>query len=176
MIKKVSFFALIFLGFAGIFSFKPAPKAKINWVSISDIDSLYQLAPKPILIDVYTDWCGWCKEMERITYHNKKLVTYVNDHFYAVKLDAESDATMRFNMKQYEATRGQRLHPLAAYLLRNVPEFPSTVFLRSPNDPPAPLPGYLTAKEMEAPLKYFAEADPAKQSFIDFNQGFKGSW
>ncbi len=174
--KKVIRLLFIFISGLTFLSFIEPPKARINWISLSKLNEVYAANPKPILVDVYTDWCGWCREMERITYHNKKLVAYVNQHYYAVKLDAESPDSLVFNNRQFGYNATEKTNELAAFLLSNRMEFPTTVFLPAMDAQPAPLAGYMNAREMEAPLKYFAEGSYRSKTFIEFNKGFKGEW
>jgi thioredoxin-related protein len=157
-------------------SFLGPEKEKIHWISLNELNKIYKEAPRPLLIDVYTDWCGWCKKMDKDTYRNDRLAGYVNDHFYAVKLNAEDKKTLNFNNSEFPYDHRNRANTLAIALLGNRLEFPTTVFMTSMDAQPAPLAGYLTAKDMEAPLKYFGEAANRKQSFVEFNQGFKGEW
>ncbi len=174
--QKVMRFLMIISGAVIISSFVSPQKERIHWVTLDQLQKLYAAEPRPILIDVYTDWCGWCKEMDRVTYHHKKLSAYVNQYFYAVKLDAECKDSLVFNNKIYAYNPAYKVNELAEYLLMNRMEFPSTVFLSSIDAQPAPLAGYLNAKEMEAPLKYFGDAVYKNKTFIEFNQGFKGEW
>ncbi len=168
---------LLFIISAGLVSsFNEPAKEKINWINMKQLNELYYNDPKPILIDVYTDWCGWCKEMDRTTYVNSKLAAYVNKHYYAVKLNAESPDSMLFNKKGYGYDARNKSNELAAFLLFRRMEFPTTVFLSAIDAQPAPLSGYLKAKEMEAPLKYFGEAANRKQTFVEFNRGVKKQW
>ncbi len=57
-------------------------------------------------MDVYTNWCGWCKVMDRKTYRINKLASYVNEHYYAVKFNAESKDSLVFNNKKYGYNAG----------------------------------------------------------------------
>jgi thioredoxin-related protein len=174
--KKVSIFLLFIVTVFTMVSFFEAPREKVNWISAAQLSELYAKEPRPILFDVYTDWCGWCKQMDRTTYQNKKLVTYINEHYYAVKLDAESTDSIQFNKVKYGYNKSYKANELAAYLLADRMEFPTTVFLPEINAQPAPLAGYMNAKEMEAPLKFFAEGAFRKQTFVEFNKNFKSDW
>ena len=57
---------------------------------------LQKETPKKILMDVYTDWCGPCKLMDKKTFQNHDVATYVSKHYYAVKFNAEGDETINY--------------------------------------------------------------------------------
>jgi thioredoxin-related protein len=174
--QKVIRFLMIFTIAITISSFIVPAGNEVNWISLKEFNELYSKNPKPILFDVYTNWCGWCKEMDRTTYKNVKLVQYINEHYYAIKLNAESPDSLVFNEKKYGYKRKYKSNELAEYLLYNQMQFPTTVFLPTIDATPAPLPGYLSARDMEAPLKYFGEGFYKSQSFVEFNKNIKKEW
>lgn len=174
--KKVKAYLYISVLAVCALSFGSKPKEQINWLSMEEMQLAFKKEPRPLLVDLYTSWCGWCKEMDRTTYQNAKVVAYINQHYYAVKFDAESKKDVLFNNKLFSFNKEYKANELAMHLSFGQMEYPTTVFLTSPGASPAPLPGYLKPKELEAPLKYFAEADMAKESFVDFNKGFKNAW
>ena len=76
-------------------------KGSINWLTLEEADSLYKIKKRPIFIDVYTDWCGWCKRMDASTFKDPNIAGYLNANFYPVKLNAETRDTITFNGKTY---------------------------------------------------------------------------
>lgn len=44
---------------------------------------------KYVLADIYTDWCGWCKRLDRDTFANPQMMAYLNTKFVCVKVNAE---------------------------------------------------------------------------------------
>ena len=65
---------------------------QINWVTLEEAVALQKKEPKKIMMDVYTNWCGPCKMFDKNTFQNKDVADYVNEHYYAVKFNAEGNA------------------------------------------------------------------------------------
>ena len=167
---------VLLIALTGIFSFKNSDKEKINWISIAQLNELYAKNPKPVLIDIYTDWCGWCKEMDRTTYKHDKLANYINEKYYAVKFNAEQREQISFNNKIYKYNVQYRTNELAIYLTGGQLSYPTTVFMSGTDAQPAPLPGYMRPKQMEAPLKFFGEKADKTQTFVAFNKKMHNEW
>lgn len=174
--QKVAFSFVLLVLFMGIVSFSVKKKEKIQWLTVAEMQEAYKKAPRPILVDVYTSWCGWCKVMDRETYAKDNVASYINEHYYAVKLDAESKDSFEWNGKKYEYNKEYKSNDLAIYLLYGQMSFPTTVFLSALDAQPAPLPGYLKPNEIEAPLKFFGDSVYKTKNFPDFANSFKPSW
>lgn len=74
----------------------PPVEKSITWL---DFETGYNKAVqenKILLVDVYTDWCYWCKVMDRETYTDTLVIEKVNRHFVTVKLNPEKNGTFRF--------------------------------------------------------------------------------
>ncbi len=175
MQKVISFFisgAVILL----LASFTNPKKEKINWLSIAEMQAAYKINPKPVLLDVYTSWCGWCKVMDRETYSNNKVAAYINEKYYAVKFDAESRDSVEWNGKMYGYNKANKVNDLAVHLMYGQMSYPTTIFLSALNAQPAPLPGYLKPKEIESPLKFFGDGAYKTKNFPEFMKSFSASW
>ncbi len=174
--QKVTRFLFIAILFFLAVAFRPFNKNKVQWLTVAQLQEVYSKNPKPILVDVYTSWCGWCKVMDKETYSNQKVVAYINEHYYAVKFDAEQKETAEWGGKKYEYNKDNKVNDLAVYLCNGQMSFPTTVFVTALDAQPAPLAGYLKAKEIEAPLKFFGEGVYKTKVFPQFNQSFTASW
>ena len=63
MKKLISILTFILL----TISILPAQDA-VKWYTIEEADALMKTDPKPIFVDAYTDWCGWCKRLDKDTF------------------------------------------------------------------------------------------------------------
>ncbi|MHA4810596.1 thioredoxin family protein [Flavitalea flava] len=152
-----------------------ATEEGINWLSVEEAAGKLQKEKRPVLIDLYTTWCGWCKQMDKKTYSNKKVAQYLGDKFYPVKLDAETHAVINWNGKAYSFSAAYKSNEFALYLTQGRLEFPTTIII-PPGGEPQAIPGYMQPRELELLVKYFGEGNFEKVSFDQFQKGFKATW
>ncbi len=174
--QKVLRFSLLLSIPLFLISFQPSKKEKIKWLTLAELQTAYAKNPKPIIIDVYTNWCGWCKVMDKNTYSNEKVAAYINEHFYAVKFNAESTDSAVLGTKKYGYNPAYNANGLAVYLLSGRMGYPTTVLLSTLDAQPAPLSGYLKPSELEPPVKYFGDGAYKKQDFPAYMKEFAGTW
>jgi thioredoxin-related protein len=174
--QKVKKISLLLILPAILCSFNTAKKEKIKWLSVAELAVAYSKQPKPIIVDVYTNWCGWCKVMDKETYGNDNVANYINDNYYAVKFNAESKETVEFAGKKYNYNPAYKANDLAVYLLFGRMGYPTTVLLSAIDAQPAPLSGYLKPSELEAPVKFFGDGAYKGQTFTEFMKSFSNKW
>jgi thioredoxin-related protein len=113
---------------------------------------------KKVIVDVYTDWCGWCKKMDRDAYSNNDVKDLIDEDFVYVKLDAESSSMNTYKGKSFSGA------DLASYF--QVTGYPTHVFL----EPDGTLiefnynkykmnniPGYFNASDFKKILEFIKE-------------------
>ena len=150
---------------------------KINWMSIEEAAERCAKEPKMVFIDVYTDWCGWCKRMDRSTFANPVIAKYMNEHFYAVKFDAETLDTITFQGQQYvgfvreDGKKGS--HRLARTLLNGRMSYPSYVIMNEEMRALQVIPGYQNEKAFEPMMHFFGDKVYLEMSSEDFLRDFK---
>ncbi len=133
--------------------------AQVQWMSWEQAMERMEQEPRKLLVDIYTDWCGWCKRMDATTFSQPLLAEYINEHFYPVKLNAESRDPLTWNGKTFDFVRAGRngYHALAAELTRGRLSFPTIVFLNEKLEVIQPLPGYKEPAVFEQIVTYFGE-------------------
>ena len=156
----------------------PSPAAKIKWLDFEEAVAQNKKKPKKMFIDMYTDWCGWCKKMDAATFINPVIVDYMNQHYYAVKFNAERKDTVNFNGTKFvnaNPTGTNSSHDLAKELLSGRMSYPSFVFLDENLKKVTTVPGYRKAPEFEAILNYVASDAYKTQKWEEFSMTFKGT-
>jgi thioredoxin-related protein len=151
-------------------------REKLEWLNLNEAGARLQTLKKPVMIDLYTDWCTWCKVMDKKTYTNSDLIKYVTEKFYPVKLDAETKEILNWKGRQFKFRPDYRVNEFAVYLSGGNLAFPTTIILPADGSAPQAIPGYLKPEEMELVLKYFGEGYFGKTSFGEFQQKFKSTW
>jgi thioredoxin-related protein len=148
---------------------------KIRWYSIEEAEKLIKDNPRPIFIDTYTDWCGWCKKLDQDTFSNAIIAEILTTKYYPVKFDAEGKEKVTFQGRTFvNDGKSGPSHQLAIALLKGQMSYPTVVFMNEKGQLLAPVPGFRTAKDMEGLLSFFAEKAYDKMSFEDFLKSFKG--
>jgi len=148
---------------------------KLKWLSLDDAAAGLKKEKRPVLIDLYTSWCGWCKVMDKKTYSNKEVTSYVQQKFYPVKFDAEGRSSITWNGKTYDFNREYKTHDFAIYLTNGQLSYPTTVIIPVNGEPQA-IPGYLAPNEFELIAKYFGEGKYGKVPFDEYQKSFKSKW
>src|SRR5664280_901427 len=150
----------------------------VKWYTIQEAEKLYKQNPRPIFIDTFTDWCGWCKKMDKETFTNSVISDILNNKFYPVKFNAEGKESITFLSKTFTNDgKAGNAHQLAVALLRGQLSYPTVVFLIPQKDgkqQAQAVPGFRAPKDMEVLLSFFADNAYNTQTFEDFQKSFQG--
>jgi len=134
---------------------------QVNWMTMNEALAAQKKMPKKIFMDVYTNWCGPCKLMDKKTFHNKDVVAYINEHFYAVKFNGEGTEEVFYNEYTYTnpnhvpGKKGRNSQHFLAHALK-IQAYPSIVFFDESGGVIAPVAGYRTPRQLELYLKMIA--------------------
>jgi len=142
----------------------------IQWLTIEEAAAKQKQEPRKIVIDVYTDWCGWCKKMDKTTFADPEVAAYVNAHYYAVKLDAEGTEPITLDGHTFKYNPEYKSHELAVALLNGQLSFPTTVYLDEEMKMLTPVPGFIDAPAFSQILRYFGDNHYKEMSFQEFEK------
>jgi len=131
-------------------SFEAVAADEFKWLDWNTGIAEAKKTGRPVLVDVYTDWCGWCKRMDRDVYRRSDVRKYLGEQFITIKLDAEASDETPYQGKSLTA------RSLAARKFR-VTGYPTTVFLKSGGDHLVNVPGYIPAERFLVLLAYIGE-------------------
>lgn len=167
-------FIYLVLAVSTLNAFSQTEGKLVKWYTIEEAMKLNEKTPKKIFIDVYTDWCGWCKTMDKNTFNNPVIAEYLNKFFYPVKLNAEQkeDITYKGTIYKNKGTEPRSPHDFAAALLSGKMSYPSVAYLDGENNLLTAVPGYYPPEEMEPILVFFGEDHYKTTKWEDFKAKF----
>lgn len=187
MKKFIPIFAILLLGFT-LWAFVPSKskttpadssvqpnkelnaEGPINWMSWEDAIEASNKNPKKLFVDVYTDWCGWCKKMDKTTFADPKVAAYINENFYPIKFDAEQREIVEYNGYSLKfINQGRRgVHELAYSLLDGQLGYPSYVYLDEAQRRITVSPGFKQVSDLLKELSFIAEDHYKTTSYEEY--------
>ncbi len=141
-------------------SIPPTTTGPMVWKSFNEGMALARSSNKKALVDVYTDWCTWCKKMDADVYTDKEVVRLLNEHFIAVKLNAESTNPVSFKGNNYtEADFARQL---------GVTGYPTILFFDQNSNPITNLSGYTPPDQLSRVLDFVGKEYYKTSSFEEY--------
>ncbi len=179
--KNFNFSAIALLlacGFLAAFA-QPRPAQKttteVQWLTFEQAVELNKTKPKKIAIDVFTEWCGWCKRMDQTTFVDAEVTKYLVDNFYCVKLDAEQKADINWNGQTFKHVlpEGQKrgINTFAYSLLDGKLGYPTIVYLNEKFERIMISPGYKEVPDMMKELRFAADEIWKTKTWEDYKAG-----
>ena len=155
---------------------KPQAQKEIEWLTFEEAEKRMKTEPRKVWIDIYTDWCGWCKVMDKKVFTNPDVINYMNTKYYAIKFNAERQDSFSFAGKRWGFVPGQKINNLALQLTNDQPSFPTTVIMTENFQNPSAIPGYHAVPEVEGFMKYLAEDTYKTTKYEEYVKTFQPQW
>ena len=144
-----------------------AQEAHINWMSIAQVQEAMKKEPRKVMIDVYTNWCGPCKMMMKNTFTDPTVIAYLNEHYYAVKFNAEGNIDVDFkgniyknpdfNPAKTKSRNGTHEFTKAIAPVNGRIAYPTIVYMDETFNILTPVQGYLKPVQIMPILSYFGD-------------------
>ena len=171
---KQTLIALVTIAFVGTLAFSmPGPTSKtfnedkdgIKWHTFEQALALGKKENKMIVVDFYTDWCTWCKTMDKETYGNPEVIRFAKEKLVFAKVNAESSEKVTYKGMQFTYSQLARAFKVKGY--------PATLFMLPNGDALDLVPGYIPP-ETFLPIMNFLEGGHYKNtSFEKFMKEWK---
>jgi thioredoxin-related protein len=85
----------------------------VRWLSFEQLEDSLAVQPKKVFIDFYTDWCVYCRKMDKVVFTKSEVIELLNEEYYALRFDAETDIVVSFGGRQFINDQvGQSRNPL----------------------------------------------------------------
>jgi thioredoxin-related protein len=118
---------------------------------------------RPVLVDVYTDWCGWCKRMDRDVYSKPEMVDYLSHNWVVVRINAEANTLVHY--------QGHETTEAAIAQQFGINSYPTTMMLKPSGEFLVNVPGYLPAPDFKTVLRFVGEGHMERgERFEDFKK------
>jgi len=134
-----------------------------RWIRLEDAFTRAKQENKKVLIDVYTDWCGWCKKMDKETYSDSRIQKLLDEKFLTVKLNAESDAQV--------TVAGEKMSQAEFAKRAGVSGYPTTLFFDEKAGLITGVPGYFAPGRFSRVLTYIGDGKYLTMKFDDYIGG-----
>jgi thioredoxin-related protein len=148
---------------------------EVQWMSFEEAIEAQKKEQRKIFVDLYTDWCGWCKRMDKTTMTDPFIVEYLNSRFYPVKFNAEQKGDIKFKGETFKLRerKGKRnYHELAAHISRNQLSYPTFIFLNEEAEVIQPVKGYQDASTFKTIMTYIGDDHFKKTPWSQYKQTY----
>ncbi len=157
----------------------------IVWLNIADVNKVVEKnikkdkvkVDKLIIVDFYTDWCGWCKRLDNETYKDAEVAALMNKYFYPVKFDAEQRDSVQFAGKQYRfKSSGSRGTNEFALEMASRPGgrigYPTITIISAMGEKITVEAGFKNAEKMKVFLIYYGEGHYKTKDYVTFEKEY----
>lgn len=105
--------------------------AQLEWQDFNSAEKQMANSEKILLVYIYADWCKVCKSQERSVFSDSSISEFLNREFIPLKLNADSEESIRFLGREYQGASMDDYHELAQYLALQEGQliFPSLIFI-----------------------------------------------
>ena len=132
------------------------------WVSMETAERKAFDEGKYMVLDIYTEWCGFCRRMNQETYADERVQDALDRYYYPVRINAESAENVIFQGNSYE------MRDLAAEFA--VRSYPTTVFISPEGETVAAQAGFIEAETFYRMLSFVGSESYRNKTFQQYSE------
>ncbi|MDX1438695.1 MAG: thioredoxin fold domain-containing protein [Rubricoccaceae bacterium] len=143
------------------------PDDSPNWISMEEAVAAAKADGDIVLIHAYAPWCGWCRELDSVTYTNDAVQNYLADHYEVTRLDVENDTQIEFF--------GGWVTMRELGMAFDVTSTPTTIFMDADGNYITKAPSFFPPDQFLLVLRYVKEQAYDMMSFGDYVEMIRAS-
>jgi thioredoxin-related protein len=141
-------------------------KIEVAWKDFNSGIKLAREQKKPIVMDFYADWCGWCRKMEAEVFTDKEVGEKLKKNFICIRIHTDRDLGEAINFKDHALTKQEFATMLG------VQGLPTIVFMDRDAGLITKIPGFVNKNVFLSLLGYIQEGCYQKKvPFQDYMDG-----
>jgi thioredoxin-related protein len=129
----------------------------ITWLSLEEAIESAKNDPKKVMLFMEAEWCTLCKKMKKEVFPDSEIQTMINNNFYAVRIDIESNESIIYEDKKW--TKKELSKDFGLYAT------PTFIFLDSDESMIGNKPGYMDREEFMDLLTFVANEEYIESEF-----------
>jgi thioredoxin-related protein len=135
---------------------------ELKWKKLTTGLAEAKKSNKKVLLDVYTDWCKWCKKLDAEVYSETNISAYLQKKYVTIKLNAESTDSVTYQGKpSTEAELAQAF---------GVTGYPTIIFLDAEGQPIDKLGGFVNAEQFLPIIKFIGDDSYKSTSWEEYQK------
>ncbi|MDI6766419.1 MAG: thioredoxin fold domain-containing protein [Bacteroidota bacterium] len=158
LILVTALFLVSYIGYAN-------NKIELKWKKYDVGLAEAKKAKKKIIVDVYTDWCKWCKKLDKEVYADDSVAAYLQKQYILVKVNGESSTQIKY--------KGKQLTEMQLTQLLKVTGFPAIIFLDTSGEVIDRISGFVPADRFLPIVRYIGEDHYKKMTWEEFLNKFQ---
>ena len=131
----------------------------LQWHSFEEALAVADSTQRPVFIDVWAPWCGWCRKMQREVYPN--LRKQLDTEFVLSKINRDDNQTMHIY-------KGRKLSSVKLAQQLNTQSVPAIVVLDAQGNYILHLSGFMKAEKLRPVLVYISSKGYQAMPFDEY--------
>jgi thioredoxin-related protein len=135
-------------------------KVELKWNKFDEGLALAKKNNKKILVDVYADWCKWCKKMDAEVFSSDTIAPYLQKNYILIKLNGESQEKLNYKDEKMTASAFAQGF--------GVTGFPTVIFLEPTGDAITKVSGFIDAQNFLPMITFFGDDHYKKMTWQEY--------